>query len=109
MGCSVIFYELVRPNRDPREPSQVITGPTKVSEANTSHVEQLAHRWAECGLTRPWNDQVADARLAIQSPIFKVFIIEDPELVASAMAGFDGRCGGGREVRRQDARRRRPS
>lgn len=50
--------------------------------------------WKACGLTRPWNDPDSDIsrKLAFQPELF--FVGEmDQELVASAMAGYDGHRG----------------
>ena len=50
--------------------------------------------WRECGLTRPWNDPHADIarKLAEQPDLFLVGTV-GAELVATAMAGFDGHRG----------------
>lgn len=50
--------------------------------------------WEACGLTRPWNDPRKDIarKLTEQPELFLVGTIGD-ELVASAMAGFDGHRG----------------
>ena len=50
--------------------------------------------WKECGLTRPWNDPHKDIarKLTEQPELFLVGAIGD-EVVASAMAGFDGHRG----------------
>ena len=50
--------------------------------------------WKECGLTRPWNDPHKDIarKLTEQPELFLVGAIGD-EIVASAMAGFDGHRG----------------
>ena len=50
--------------------------------------------WQECGLTRPWNNPRADIarKLTEQPELFLVGTLAD-ELVATAMAGFDGHRG----------------
>ena len=50
--------------------------------------------WQACGLTRPWNDPHADIarKLAEQPGLFLVGTV-GAELVATAMAGFDGHRG----------------
>lgn len=50
--------------------------------------------WEACGLVRPWNDPRRDIarKLAAQPELFVVGTAED-ELVASAMAGYDGHRG----------------
>jgi ribosomal protein S18 acetylase RimI-like enzyme len=50
--------------------------------------------WQRCDLTRPWNDPHKDIRrkLAVQPNLFLVGVI-DGEIVATAMAGYDGHRG----------------
>ena len=50
--------------------------------------------WTECGLTRPWNDPRKDIarKLTVQPELFVVGEIGG-ELVATAMAGYDGHRG----------------
>jgi ribosomal protein S18 acetylase RimI-like enzyme len=50
--------------------------------------------WHECGLTRPWNDPRADIarKLTEQPELFLVGTVSG-EVVATAMAGFDGHRG----------------
>jgi ribosomal protein S18 acetylase RimI-like enzyme len=50
--------------------------------------------WHAAGLTRPWNDPRADIRrkLAVQPELFLVGEL-DREIVATAMAGYDGHRG----------------
>lgn len=50
--------------------------------------------WQSSGLTRPWNDPEKDIRrkLKVQSDMFLVGEVDD-EVVATAMAGFDGHRG----------------
>jgi ribosomal protein S18 acetylase RimI-like enzyme len=50
--------------------------------------------WQVCGLTRPWNDPHADIarKLTEQPELFLVGTV-GAELMASAMAGFDGHRG----------------
>lgn len=50
--------------------------------------------WRATGLTRPWNDPHADIarKLAVQPELFLVGEL-DGEIVASAMAGYDGHRG----------------
>jgi ribosomal protein S18 acetylase RimI-like enzyme len=50
--------------------------------------------WAECGLTRPWNDPHKDVlrKLSVQPELFLVGLV-DGGVVASVMAGFDGHRG----------------
>lgn len=50
--------------------------------------------WERCGLTRPWNDPRKDIRrkLAVRPDLFLVGVLGD-EVVATAMAGYDGHRG----------------
>ncbi|GAB4056651.1 GNAT family acetyltransferase [Uliginosibacterium sediminicola] len=50
--------------------------------------------WQACGLLRPWNDPHKDIqrKLTVQPELFLVGLI-DEQIVASAMAGFDGHRG----------------
>ncbi|AHE56963.1 GNAT family acetyltransferase [Sphingomonas sanxanigenens] len=58
--------------------------------------DDLAELWTACGLTRPWNDPVRDARAAIEGATSVVLGVREGEegrLIASAMVGFDGHRG----------------
>lgn len=50
--------------------------------------------WAECQLTRPWNDPHKDIarKLAVQPELFLVGTL-DHEVMASVMAGYEGHRG----------------
>lgn len=51
--------------------------------------------WEACGLTRPWNDPVADFDFALSGPASAVLVLrEDARVVGSAMVGHDGHRGG---------------
>ncbi len=56
--------------------------------------EQVLELWQACGLTRPWNDpqRDIDRKLSVQPELFFVGSLEG-ELVATAMAGWDGHRG----------------
>lgn len=50
--------------------------------------------WQACGLIRPWNDPHRDiARKLTEQPELFLVGIEGEQLIASAMAGFDGHRG----------------
>jgi ribosomal protein S18 acetylase RimI-like enzyme len=50
--------------------------------------------WEACGLTRPWNDPVADFRRALAGTTSAVVgLFDGDELVATAMVGEDGHRG----------------
>ncbi len=56
--------------------------------------EPVVALWEACGLTRPWNDPRRDIerKLAVQPELFLVGERDD-EVVATAMAGYDGHRG----------------
>ncbi|GGE64140.1 GNAT family acetyltransferase [Nesterenkonia cremea] len=49
--------------------------------------EEAAALWQTAGLTRPWNDPVADCMQALRSPASTVLWVEDPGGSASSVAG----------------------
>lgn len=50
--------------------------------------------WEACGLTRPWNDPVADIAFCVSKPESTILIGEaDSRVVASVMTGHDGHRG----------------
>lgn len=66
------------------------------------HIESLAPPefdaavalWHDVGLTRPWNDPIADLHRAVAGPSSTVLAGRDgDELVATAMVGHDGHRG----------------
>ena len=54
----------------------------------------VIHLWDRCGLTRSWNDPKKDIRrkLHVQAEMFLVGVVGG-EIVATAMAGYDGHRG----------------
>lgn len=56
--------------------------------------EAVVQLWERCGLTRPWNDPRKDIarKLSEQPELFLVGAIK-AEVIATAMAGFDGHRG----------------
>lgn len=59
-----------------------------------SMVAEAVELWRECGLTRPWNDPLADLRQALDGPASTVLAgLEDGVLTATAMVGHDGHRG----------------
>jgi ribosomal protein S18 acetylase RimI-like enzyme len=57
-------------------------------------VPALVALWDACGLTRPWNDPVRDATLAIDGATSAILGVRDGDtLIASVMTGFDGHRG----------------
>ena len=64
---------------------------TAIEDADVTGVVTL---WERCGLTRPWNDPVADIALARKGPNSTILLgREDEKVVASAMVGHDGHRG----------------
>ncbi|GGF12495.1 GNAT family acetyltransferase [Subtercola lobariae] len=66
---------------------------------NVADTEAVVTLWAECGLTRPWNNPRADIerKLTVQPELFLVGVEPDlatgDHIVASAMIGYDGHRG----------------
>ncbi len=63
-------------------------------EITDDDVEQVVALWAECGLTRPWNDphvDIADARRTRTSTV--LVGVEGDRVLSSALAGHDGHRG----------------
>ena len=57
-------------------------------------VAQIVALWDACRLTRPWNDPVADLRLAVEGAASAVLVGRVGErLVATVMVGHDGHRG----------------
>jgi ribosomal protein S18 acetylase RimI-like enzyme len=51
-------------------------------------IDTVAALWESCGLTRPWNDPLADIALARQTPTAEIFVgLLDDHIVASVMCG----------------------
>ena len=62
-----------------------------ITDADVAEVVSL---WERCGLTRPWNDPLADIALARANPTSEVLVgRQEGRIVASAMAGTDGHRG----------------
>lgn len=65
-----------------------------IAPLGLADIPDLAALWEICGLTRPWNDPVRDARLAIEGASSAILGVRDGEaLIASVMVGFDGHRG----------------
>lgn len=54
----------------------------------------VVNLWEQCGLTRPWNNPQQDIarKLKVQPELFVVGEV-DGQIIASAMAGYDGHRG----------------
>ena len=65
-----------------------------VAPATAQDRDAIVALWGEAGLTRPWNDPVADFDLALASAASAVLAARDGGvLVGSVMVGFDGHRG----------------
>lgn len=65
-----------------------------ISDIADADVEAVAALWARSGLTRPWNDPVADIAFARAAPNAAVLVGRgDGAIVASVMVGHDGHRG----------------
>jgi ribosomal protein S18 acetylase RimI-like enzyme len=65
-----------------------------ISEINDADVEAVVALWQRCGLTRPWNDPVADITLARSSASTAILVGRcDDAVAATAMTGHDGHRG----------------
>ncbi len=63
--------------------------------------------WQTCGLTRPWNDPVADFSRALGGPASTILLARvGDDLAGSVMVGFDGHRGWVYYVAVDPARRR---
>jgi ribosomal protein S18 acetylase RimI-like enzyme len=57
-------------------------------------IDDVVELWRSAGVTRPWNDPHADARLALEGPASTILAgFEEDRLVAAAMTGHDGHRG----------------
>jgi ribosomal protein S18 acetylase RimI-like enzyme len=62
-----------------------------IGELETGEIDAAVALWTACGLTRPWNDAHADARLALSGATSTILAGRiDGRLVATAMLGADG-------------------
>lgn len=61
----------------------------------TSDRDAVIALWSECGLLRPWNNPYLDIerKLSVQPELFLIGVDGQGQVVASAMAGFDGHRG----------------
>ncbi|HWJ69948.1 MAG TPA: GNAT family acetyltransferase [Sphingobium sp.] len=56
--------------------------------------EAVIALWSRCGLTRPWNDPVADFDAALAGPASAVLVLRaGGRVLATAMVGHDGHRG----------------
>jgi ribosomal protein S18 acetylase RimI-like enzyme len=66
----------------------------EIFEARAGDREAVIALWRDAGLTRPWNDPVADFALALANSTSTVLIARDGSGAAgTVMVGFDGHRG----------------
>ena len=65
-----------------------------IADLRPDEIEAAVALWEACGLTRPWNDPRADARLALAGETSTIVAGHAGDrLVATAMVGADGHRG----------------
>lgn len=70
------------------------SGPMEIRDLPEDRFDEAVALWRDAELTRPWNDPEADLRRALDGPSSTVLVVvEDGELVATAMVGHDGHRG----------------
>src|SRR5579859_3042910 len=68
--------------------------PFPVADLRENEIDAAVALWEACGLTRPWNDPRADARLALAGETSTILAMRDQgRLIATAMVGADGHRG----------------
>ena len=67
----------------------------KIRPYQTEDKDAVIALWDECGLLRPWNNPYLDIerKLGVQPELFLVGVDSNQQVIASAMAGFDGHRG----------------
>ncbi|GFZ83034.1 putative N-acetyltransferase [Pseudohongiella nitratireducens] len=66
----------------------------KIRQFDKKDIASVISLWEQCGLTRPWNNPQQDIarKLTVQPELFVVGEV-DGQIMASAMAGYDGHRG----------------
>jgi len=65
-----------------------------IATLGNARISDAVELWQDAGLTRPWNDPVADLRRALAGPASTVLAgVENDVLVATVMVGHDGHRG----------------
>ena len=65
-----------------------------IGELRADEIDAAVELWRQAGLTRPWNDPHADARLALAGATSTILAGRiDGRLVATVMVGADGHRG----------------
>lgn len=66
----------------------------RIEPAAAADREAVIALWQEAGLTRPWNDSIADFDQALANPTSTILLArDDTGLTGTVMAGFDGHRG----------------
>lgn len=66
----------------------------RIEPAAAAERETVVALWQTAGLTRPWNDPVADFDLGLASQTSIILLARDgPAIVGTVMVGFDGHRG----------------
>jgi ribosomal protein S18 acetylase RimI-like enzyme len=66
----------------------------RIEEAAATDAEAVVGLWRSAGLTRPWNDPVADCRRALDWPGSTLLVArEGGATVGTIMVGYDGHRG----------------
>ena len=74
--------------------TDIFLGDLVVTDLNAGEIDAVVALWGEAGLTRPWNDPHADARLALASGASTILAGRvEGRLVATVMVGGDGHRG----------------
>ncbi|MBB6306165.1 GNAT family acetyltransferase [Xanthobacter tagetidis] len=69
-------------------------GTLAIDHAGDGDAAALAALWARAGLTRPWNDPLADIALARRGPHSTILVARQADAIAgSVMVGHDGHRG----------------
>lgn len=70
------------------------TQDVEIRDLRTDEAERAVQLWAQCGLTRPWNDPHRDLTRALATPSSTVLAaVEADALIGTAMTGHDGHRG----------------
>jgi len=90
--CAVIG---LAPRAPVRESTRMTSQPeTILREATVADAPAIVALWRSCGLTRPWNDPLADFNQALAGASSTIFVAdEEAGIAGSVMVGFDGHRG----------------
>jgi len=67
---------------------------TSIRPATATDDDATISLWEACGLTRPWNDPLADFQRALKHDASTIIVAEhDARIIGTVMTGFDGHRG----------------